>query len=463
MGGVYSKMMDTIGDDAWKEWPWRHWTPVGEQYKKMPSFAVIEWTYRFCAWSCLVHAWKTGGLPVWFSSFLCGTANDCWFMHLPLCNNFWQAQASVMLTPRLPLYIVEMYATIVYISSVAARQFNLPYVSEATLTGLFAHVLYGVYDINGPPNLWWTWHDGDPAISKRQQNAPIGSSMWILTYISLHQLLLRFTEYPRQDTQVVRLLTDALEKILARLPASFKNLAERLNVKHHLHKIEALQRLLNKAPWAGRIGWAGLVCTPLFMALMGVFQIVSLDTLGIPGQRTYKLTLASFIAITLAGFKRANDTGALQLPKLKATASANKKLLAVVAAFYAVNVAINFKSDSTKHVSTGCHQKYGDSEKAIDIMFYEREDNLNDKGACEHSKDDYAFIKKRDHGRIDPSGKAKIIYPQKEGFTSEWYTVRGKPRKDWEGDSRLLLKMTAIGMIGYTAAFTNVFSRPSYI
>jgi hypothetical protein len=47
------------------------------------------------------------------------------------------------------------------------RQFNLPYVSEATLTGLLAHVLYGVYDINGPPNLWWTWHDGDPSISKR--------------------------------------------------------------------------------------------------------------------------------------------------------------------------------------------------------------------------------------------------------------------------------------------------------
>jgi len=58
-------------------------------------------------------------------------------MFMPFCDNFWQAQASVMITPRLPLYIVEMYATIIYLSSTAARQFNLPYLSEATLTGMF--------------------------------------------------------------------------------------------------------------------------------------------------------------------------------------------------------------------------------------------------------------------------------------------------------------------------------------
>merc|ERR1712216_286754 len=62
-------------------------------------------------------------------------------------------------------------------------------IGQSCLTGLLAHCYYGVYDVNGPRYLWWTWHDGDPAISERQKNAPLGSSLWILTYCGLQSLL----------------------------------------------------------------------------------------------------------------------------------------------------------------------------------------------------------------------------------------------------------------------------------
>jgi|GEM_PF-1657223 len=410
MGNSSSRLLQLIGDESWKEMPWKHFKSPVEQFKVLPTFAAIEWTYRIACWSCFLHATKTGGLPLWFSSWLCGTANDIFFIFMPFCDNFWQAQASVMITPRLPLYIVEMYATIVYLSSTAARQFNLPYLSEATLTGLLAHVLYGVYDINGPPFLWWTWHDGDPSISKRQNNAPLGSSMWILTYISLHQLLLRFCEFP-PTYDVLR----------------------------------PFQTKLNKAPWALRIAFSGFVCTPMFMSLMGLFQIFSMDTIGVPGKRTYRLTLMVYVLITVQGFIRAHRSGALQLPKMKTTEAANKKLLVIVAAFYAVNAGIAFFGDSTKHVSTGCHQKYHKESKLVkDVMGFDREDHIVGDGPLGFSKNDYGLVEK----------------PKPD---AEWYTVIGKKRQNKTSDIKLLMFMTSMGLIGYSTAFTNCLSLPSFL
>ncbi len=462
MGQVYSKWFELIGDPSWQHMPWKHWKDPLGQFKVLPTFAVIEWTYRIAAWTCFLHARKTGGLPLWFSGFLCGTANDIFFMFLPFCDNFWQGQASVMITPRLPLYIVEMYMTILYLSSVGARQFNLPYLSEAALTGLMAHVLYGVYDINGPPFLWWTWHDGDPSISARQQNAPLGSSMWILTYISLHQLLLRFCEFPESNANVHRVLTEALKAVLEKLPAKAQGLAKTFKAFEILDKLKPLQLFLNQSSWATRIAWSGLVCTPMFMSLMGVFQIFSLDTVGIPGKRTYRLTLAVYIALVIRGFRHAHKSGALYLPKLRTTHKWNFRLLLITLGFYAVNFGICLKGDPEKHISTGCHQTYNKKSKVVrDVMGFKREDHISENGPKEFSRHDYQLPSKEEHGTIGPDG-TKIIRPTSQEPDSEWYTVKGKPRLDKAGDLKLLSIFSLIGCTVYSLAFTNKFSLPSY-
>jgi hypothetical protein len=53
------------------------------------------------------------------AALIAGTANDLIFMALPLVDNFWQAQTTIMLTPRLPLYIPCVYVCFMYYATVS--------------------------------------------------------------------------------------------------------------------------------------------------------------------------------------------------------------------------------------------------------------------------------------------------------------------------------------------------------
>ena len=84
---------------------------------------------------------------LWLSSLVTGTANDAFFMMLPIVDNFWQvslpkkiklnenypndqtfffqSQACIMLTPRMPLYIPCVYVVFMYTSLIGAWRFKL--------------------------------------------------------------------------------------------------------------------------------------------------------------------------------------------------------------------------------------------------------------------------------------------------------------------------------------------------
>jgi hypothetical protein len=62
---------------------------------------------------------------------------------------FFQAQACIMLTPRMPLYIPTAYNVFMYTSTVAAWRLNLRPLAEAALSGLMAEMIYAPYDITG--------------------------------------------------------------------------------------------------------------------------------------------------------------------------------------------------------------------------------------------------------------------------------------------------------------------------
>ena len=225
-------------------------------------------------------------------------------MALPFCDNFWQAQASIMVTPRMPLYIIEMYASVLYCSSIAARRFKLSYGAEAAMCGILAHLLYHTYDINGPRYLWWTWHDGDPAISKRQLNAPIGSSMWILTYCGLHSVLNRYLNDPSAPKWTDVTSSQLVQAIELFVRQSFGNGKEHVvnnlfrGMESMAERADSLQQWIERsAPSLFKILAVGSVCTPVFMMIMGQFQIFSLDIVGVPGPRTYRLAILTYIAI----------------------------------------------------------------------------------------------------------------------------------------------------------------------
>jgi hypothetical protein len=115
------------------------------------------------------------------------------FMALPLVDNFWQAQAMVMLTPRMPLYIPCVYVAFMYWPVVTVRRLGLPRWSAAGLSGLAAWLFYAPYDIVGAKFLWWTWHDTDQAIAARLLGAPVSSSLFVLTLVGAFAWLLDAT------------------------------------------------------------------------------------------------------------------------------------------------------------------------------------------------------------------------------------------------------------------------------
>eukprot|EP00658_Telonema_sp_P-2_P020275 TRINITY_DN18016_c0_g2_i2.p1 TRINITY_DN18016_c0_g2~~TRINITY_DN18016_c0_g2_i2.p1 ORF type:complete len:190 (+),score=40.47 TRINITY_DN18016_c0_g2_i2:287-856(+) len=172
-----------------------------------------------------------------------------------------------MLTPRLPLYILCIYFGMIYAASVAASRANLPPPGEAALTGLLCCLFYEPYDICGPKFLWWTWHDSDPAISQRSFGAPNGSTCWILCYCSLHMLL----------------LTKISEKLSDFTPAM-------------------------------QVALTALLCTPMFMAAMGVAQVVGMDTLGMPGLRTVLVLIAALVGVVASSMHTTHSSSSPSSP-----------------------------------------------------------------------------------------------------------------------------------------------------
>ena len=186
--------MATLPWDTAPHLPWRMFTNPAEQWVMQPTFLVGEYVIILCALGALFHARRAGraNLLIWIAALVAGTGNDLIFMALPLVDNFWQGQAGIMLTPRLPLYILCLYVVFMYWPLVAVRRLGLPRWPTAALTGLVACLFYAPYDIVGAKFLWWTWHDSDAVIAARLLGAPVSSSLWVLTFVGSFTLLLDF-------------------------------------------------------------------------------------------------------------------------------------------------------------------------------------------------------------------------------------------------------------------------------
>ena len=183
--------MRTLPWDTSPHLPWKVFTGPAEQWAALPTFLIGEYVIIACAALALIHALRAGRANrlIWAAALIAGTANDLIFMALPVVDTFWQAQATIMITPRLPLYIPCVYIVFLYWPTVGVRRLGLGRWPAAALTGLVACLLYAPYDIVGAKFLWWTWHDTDPAIAERLFGAPLSSSLWVLTFTGAFALL----------------------------------------------------------------------------------------------------------------------------------------------------------------------------------------------------------------------------------------------------------------------------------
>lgn len=79
------------------------WKVVGDalhQWGVMPTFLVGEGLFYLCSLLALLHAvaqpTRKAHLFIWLAAFVAGSANDLFFMALPVVDNFWQAQAVIV-------------------------------------------------------------------------------------------------------------------------------------------------------------------------------------------------------------------------------------------------------------------------------------------------------------------------------------------------------------------------------
>ena len=82
----------------WSTFPWHHWNSPTERFMVLPSFVIGEFYFIFLAVVTLLHALSHGRTHtfVWAASLCAGTANDAFFMVLPIVDNFWQSQVRNM-------------------------------------------------------------------------------------------------------------------------------------------------------------------------------------------------------------------------------------------------------------------------------------------------------------------------------------------------------------------------------
>ncbi|MHC4836899.1 MAG: DUF7802 domain-containing protein [Planctomycetota bacterium] len=298
---------------------WRAFNPPTEQWANLPSFLIGEHVLIALAAVALWHAWRAGRAHrvCWLAALVAGTANDLIFMALPLVDNFWHAQATWMLTPRLPLYIPCLYVCFLYVPTVAVWRAMLPPLPRAALTGLLAILFYAPFDIVGAKFLWWTWHDTDVPIAQRLLGAPMGSSMWVITFA-----------------------------------AAFAGL---------------LGRALDRDPAVARgtllraFGWTALLTTPVMMVQMTALQL--LDG-GAPGPVGLALLVALFAGVAWRGWRH---------PGRPEQEARDRILFVGTLVHFGALIVIALAFDPATHVSTGVHQTYGPCDvEARDIAGFTR-------------------------------------------------------------------------------------------
>lgn len=397
--------------DNGEEVAWRIWNGPDYVWRQLPTFVIFEWVVLLVSFLGLLHAVNQQGnrgrrshLFLWVCSFVAGCANDMFFMALPIVDNFWQAQATIMLTPRLPLYIPAIYNCFMYYSIVAAWRMGFVtstnsrsgYFKEAALAGLLAELFYAAYDICGAKFLWWTWHDTDAAIAERILGVPIGSSMWVITFVFCYSLLLRFVVMG---------------------PRHLAAEGNPISVSRLLFGLLVIS----------------VCCPPMMIITMTTFTGIS--SAGVPSIRALSLLLVVFLALVIVGF--------FFSPRSKPPHGKRGAFLWLAVLIYFTALAlIMLYGVPEAHISRGVHQPIGPATTMMtDMLGYERRKYFDPS----NYEEDFTF-----------DCAHKLPRPGTDDDPLDWYTVCGKRHSDF------LLYAAVVSGIAFTGVLTYTFALGLY-
>eukprot|EP01065_Artemidia_motanka_P015141 TRINITY_DN1900_c0_g1_i1.p1 TRINITY_DN1900_c0_g1~~TRINITY_DN1900_c0_g1_i1.p1 ORF type:complete len:847 (+),score=314.39 TRINITY_DN1900_c0_g1_i1:90-2543(+) len=395
-------------------WPWARFNSLERQLNEHPTFVIAEFLFLALAALSLHHAFvadPTGARRLkllWVATFIVGTANDYFFMLLPVVDNFWQAQALVMLTPRMPLYIPCVYNGFMYWSTMAAArvfryQNKCPF-AEASLAGVLAGILYAPYDVCGAKFLWWTWHHDDAAVRLRWLGVPAGSTSWTIIFTFCFAYLLRRGE----DTG-----------------------------------LDQLQSLL-----------LSCLSTPMMLALMGPFTILGFDTLGLISSQTVVASAVVFGAVVVCRM----ISPSAEPPKVSLRSPEPALVRRSILAYFVTVVLVMLLFSPENQISTGVHQKFGDcSSRDVDMMSIPRQQYI-----CNASYPSEYFTTDCPAGDPTATGRWKRVTPEAGAKDvgglrlASWYTVCGVKHTSWGRHLVGVALLCVVGAALYGWAFDAV-------
>jgi len=155
------------------------------------NFHLLELVFVWGFFVTLRHALRERtqgrpyGLMLWLTALFYGV-----FMELLTYNtidNFAHGQFTVQFYhQKLPIYVVLLYPTFVYIAIQAAKRLNMGAVGSFFTAGALAVMIDVPFDIMGPDDRWWWWYEGaeDPMnlLAARWLGVPVTSYCWHLLF-----------------------------------------------------------------------------------------------------------------------------------------------------------------------------------------------------------------------------------------------------------------------------------------
>ena len=386
---------------------------MSETFERQPTALLAEASFISLAVVTLIHAGLHDRQHVlmWVAALVSGTANDVIFMMLPFVDNFFHAQMTLMLTPRLPLYICCAYIAFQYCGCVAVWRLELAAVPQAAASALAGALFYSSYDLTGAKFLWWSWHDTDGPIFERWLGVPCGSTMWTLVHIFVYSLILHGLAYRTKELSNARFVVALLGSAVLTTPA--------MMVAMGPFQLQQLRFELV----AGRL-------------LPAITQMP-----GKPDQLSLGLVIVVFSLLVNRGLKSkatatAGDAAARTVPWLRPIPSLDKMLLAAVVGHFCLLTSIMAYADPATIVATGAHQEYGECHvKELDLMGYEREAFL-----CKDSfSEDFTF---------DCAAATRQTLPP---TVPTWFTICGRAHVNYALYVGVSAAIGLCGVISFTA------------
>eukprot|EP01130_Rhizamoeba_saxonica_P000241 TRINITY_DN10222_c0_g1_i1.p1 TRINITY_DN10222_c0_g1~~TRINITY_DN10222_c0_g1_i1.p1 ORF type:complete len:401 (+),score=16.43 TRINITY_DN10222_c0_g1_i1:43-1245(+) len=305
--------------------PWLPIRMIPDIIDQQPTLLIGELLFITLAVVTLIHALHNGTshFLVWITTIAAGTANDIFFMVLPVVDNFWHAQCTLNLTGRLPLYIVCVYISFMYIPTVALWRTNLPPFARFSVSALLAGWFYAGFDLFGAKFVWWSWHDTDASIRARWLGVPYGSTLWTVVFTFCFCMILHF-----------------------------------VSLKHSQ---------LGFQRFGAGLLLTSLLATPLMMIFMSMVQFTKLALVygldnylliseypRVPDQTSLLITIFILIIMVIYGCKN------LRIKPFAHDYTSDRVLFIFIAIYFATFLTLMIVSSPEEAISIGVHQEIGE-------------------------------------------------------------------------------------------------------